>query len=331
MVTTKRTRNFTNSSDKPADKSVKLDICVTCHNSISGDCIVCCWCEQWEHRACANIKQSEFVMLESPSKNILFFCSFCAINVPKTLTLFTNQSEFNGKFEAKFQSMENNLSQKITDIEAKLRDYHNTVLGACDTTERGLHSQLQEHSHSPISDDSVANITLSLTSEQKEKDKRQFNIVLHNLKESDATDSATRKQKDIESCCSLFSTYLNVSASIKTAIRLGKKDSRPCRLLKLTLSSLDEKAKILKRKLKLKADQNPEHIRKIFISPDLTPLEQRRNNTLRKQLADMNKVQNIYVIRKGQIVRKHGSDASAHASMSPPPTDCNDNGSRTAS
>ena len=78
--------------------------------------------------------------------------------------------------------MENNLSQKITDIEAKLRDYHNTVLGACDTMERGLHSQLQEHSHSPISDDSVANIALSLTSEQKEKDKCQFNIVLHNLK-----------------------------------------------------------------------------------------------------------------------------------------------------
>ena len=107
------------------------------------------------------------------------------------------------------------------------------------------HSQLQEHSHSPISDDSVANITLSVTLEQKVKVKCQFNIVLHNLKESDATDSATRKQEDIESCCSLFLTYLNVSASIKTAIRLGKKDSRPCRLLKLTLSSLDEKAKFL--------------------------------------------------------------------------------------
>ena len=76
MATMKRTRNFSNSPDKPADKSVKLDICVTSHNSISGDCIVCCWCEQWEHRAWVNIKQSEFVMLESPSKNILFFCSF---------------------------------------------------------------------------------------------------------------------------------------------------------------------------------------------------------------------------------------------------------------
>ena len=76
MATTKRTSNFTNSPVKPADKSMKLDICVTYHNSISGDCIVCCWCKQWEHRACVNIKQSEFVMLESPSKNILFSAAF---------------------------------------------------------------------------------------------------------------------------------------------------------------------------------------------------------------------------------------------------------------
>ena len=147
--------------------------------------------------------------------------------------------------------MEDKLSQKITDIEVKLQDYHNTVLGAS-----RLHNQLQGHSHGPISDDSVANITLSLTSEQKEKTKHQFNIVLHNLIELDATDSATRKQEDIESCCSLFSTYLNVSTSIKSAIRLGKKDSRLCRLLKLTLSALDEKAEILKHKLKLKADHS---------------------------------------------------------------------------
>ena len=175
---------------------------------------------------------------------------------------------------------------------------------------------------------------MSLTSEQKEKEKRQFNIVLHNLKESAATDRAIRKQEDIELCCSLFSTYLNVSASLKAAIRLGKKGSRPCRLLKLTLSSLDKKAKILKLKSKkLKAAQNPEHIKKIFINPDLTPLEQKRNNSLRKQLADMNKVQNIilYVIRKGQIVRKHGPNTSAHANVSPSVSESNDNGSGSAS
>ena len=76
MMTTKRTRNFTNSQDKPADKSMKLEICVTCQKAVSDECTVCCWCEQWKHRTCANIKQSEFVMLESPSKNILFSAVF---------------------------------------------------------------------------------------------------------------------------------------------------------------------------------------------------------------------------------------------------------------
>ena len=71
MAMTKRTRNSTNALDKPADKSMKIDICVTCQN-LSDECIVCCWREQREHRTCANIKQSEFVMLESPSKNTLF-------------------------------------------------------------------------------------------------------------------------------------------------------------------------------------------------------------------------------------------------------------------
>ena len=70
MTTTKRTRNSTNSPDKPADKAVKLDICVTCQKAVSDECIVCRRCEQWEHRTCAIIKQSKFVMLESPSKNI---------------------------------------------------------------------------------------------------------------------------------------------------------------------------------------------------------------------------------------------------------------------
>ena len=169
---------------------------------------------------------------------------------------------------------------------------------------------------------------MSLTSEQKEKEKRQFNLLLHNLKESDATDSTTRKQEDIESCCSLFSTYLDVSASVKNVIRLG---SRPCRLLKLTFSTLDEKAKILRHKMKFKADQNPEHVRKLFITPDLTPLEQRKNNALRQQLADMNKIQNIYVIRKGQIVRKHRDNAPADVNNSSSASGSNRNGSRTAS
>jgi len=101
--------------------------------------------------------------------------------------------------------------------------------------------------------------------------------------------------------------------------------------LKLTLSSLDEKANILKNKLKVKLAQNPDHIRNLFVTPDLTPLEQRKNIALRHQLADMNKVENIYTIRKRQIVRKHKVSSSAPDSMSVSAPATNDGGGRADS
>ena len=302
--------------------------------------IQCDLCGVWAHAECEGISvelYDKFNAVCANVNNVSYYCEANHCNSRIKQLVHAHYANLDQQ-DTKLQSVDSklsekicNLSQKITNIEAKLQDYHKSVLRNCDTAEEGVYNQSQGLSRSPLSDDSVVNITLSLTSEQKEKERRQFNVVLHNLKESDASDSVTRKQDDIESCCSLFSTYLSVSASIKSAIRLGKRGSRPCRLLKLTLGSLDEKAKILKHKMKLKAEQNPEHVRKIYISPDLTPLEQRRNNALRKQLDEMNKIQNIYVIRKGQIVRKYGSNVPARTSMSPFVSESNDNGSRTAS
>ena len=89
---------------------------------------------------------------------------------------------------------------------------------------------------------------------------------------------------------------LYLPVSIKNAVHIGKRDSRLCRLLKLTFSLLEEEANVLKQKLKFKSDKNPEGVRKIFVTPDLTPLEQKKNNALRRQLSEMNQVQNIYTI-----------------------------------
>ena len=54
----------------------------------------------------------------------------------------------------------------------------------------------------------------------------------------------------------------------------------------------------------LRSKDNPPLVRNIFITPDFTPLEQKRNKALRQQLADMNKTENVYTIKNGQIVRK---------------------------
>ena len=97
--------------------------------------------------------------------------------------------------------------------------------------------------------------------------------------------------------------YLGVTVSITNAFRLGKKSDKP-HPLKLTLANIQEKIAILKSKSKLRSSKNPQHIRDIFITPDFTPLEQKKNKELREQLADMNKTEKVYIIKNRKIVRR---------------------------
>jgi len=57
-----------------------------------------------------------------------------------------------------------------------------------------------------IPEESVAHIAVSLAAEQKEKEKRRLNIIVHNVEESEATDSAIRKNHDISKCLDIFKT-----------------------------------------------------------------------------------------------------------------------------
>ena len=101
----------------------------------------------------------------------------------------------------------------------------------------------------------------------------------------------------------MYIDYLDVTVSITKCLQIGKKHNDP-RLLKITVGLVDEKIAVLRNKLRLRNQDNPEIIRKVFITPDLMPLEQKRNKELRSQLAEMNKVTNIYRIKNGEIVRK---------------------------
>jgi len=69
--------------------------------------------------------------------------------------------------------------------------------------------------------------------EQKEKEKRQLNIVVHNIEESAASDGASRKKDDISKCTALLQKYLGISTTVTNAFRLSKKSAKP-RLLKVS-------------------------------------------------------------------------------------------------
>ena len=65
-----------------------------------------------------------------------------------------------------------------------------------------------------------------------------------------------------------------------------------------------DKAFILRNSFKLRSDDNPEEIKKIFITPDLTPKEQKENKKLRAELKEKNKDGNFFRIKNGKITRR---------------------------
>ena len=150
----------------------------------------------------------------------------------------------------------------------------------------------------------MASLTASLFNEQKERERRELNLIVHNMLESTASEGAGRKKDDIMKVTSVMKDNIKVKPTISNAIRLGKKGSDKPRLLKITVSSIEEKVTILRTKVKLRADSNPKYVRKIFVTPDLTPLEQRKNKALRQQLRELNKEEKIYRIKNGEIVRR---------------------------
>ena len=87
----------------------------------------------------------------------------------------------------------------------------------------------------------------------------------------------------------LKSIIMNASVSVINAVRLGKKGIRHdntdsssnskdtrCRLLKITLGSHDSRNIIMQSKHMLRNQSNPDNVRNLFITPDLTPLEQKK-------------------------------------------------------
>lgn len=295
-------------TESPSKNS--LENCVVCSKKATEDVFECGWCESRQHSECAKISQDHCNVLSKVVRNIVFFCTNCLEKVPAALQYYEDQVYVDSRLESVesklsevHQSTERKLSETIKTIESQLGDFRKEITATL--VDNSL-SAKQPDPSTPlnVSEDSVVQIAASVATEQKEKEKRQMNIILHNLEESNATDGTARKQDDIKKCLSVFQTYLGQSVSITNAFRLGQRAEKP-RLLKVSLSSVKEKTYILKNKTKLRSTSNPPNIRNLFITPDLTPSEQKKYKALRQQLADMNKTGNAYMLKNGRIVRRN--------------------------
>ena len=201
-------------------------------------------CDTWIHRRCAGLSKTLFKVYQNSDKP--YHCPHCKLLEYETLT-----KELISRLEA----LENRTTtNEITTITSNLPNNHDIPPPApCPNTPE-VH---------------ISTIVSSYINEEKEKSKRRLNLIVHNLEESSAEDVATRQKYDTDQVSSIFQNYVGVSPNISKAIRLGKRQEK-ARLLKITVSSESDKAAILRNVTKLHKEQNPENIKKLYVTPDMT-------------------------------------------------------------
>ena len=235
-------------------------------------------------------------------------------------------------------SVESQLSVTVRKIESQLNEYHKVMstslskdldpqsaptskkidnsisqisktFEACSTDYYSLLTKFETMAKTPPNvpakdANAISSAVSSVINEEKEKSKRKLNLIVHNLPESSKDNGDDRKQEDISSVSGILDKYLGISVNIAKAFRLGQRRDKP-RLLKVTVSTEQEKAGILRNCTKLRNSNNPNDIKNIFITPDLTPLEQTANRKLREELKEKNKDGNFFRIKQGRIVRRN--------------------------
>ena len=195
-----------------------------------------------------------------------------------------------------------NISKSINEISNKLDQFstsYSAILSKFDKMDASSPSL-----NSGKANSNVSSIVSTYINEEKEKSKRKLNLIVHNLAESSKDDGAARKQDDITSVLKICQQYMGMSVKIERAFRLGKHGEKP-RLLKISVTSEQEKIAILQNCTKLRNENNPDDVKKLFVTPDLTPAEQAENKKLREELKRKNQNGNFFRIKRGRIIRRN--------------------------
>ena len=249
----KRRRNQTKSLDKQdkenSPQKQDSEKCITCKELVTdSDVIECQWCQKWEHKVCAKLSDSDFVLLGRTSDRIRFYCSLCAPRVDIVLKFFDSFYEKQICIHARLQGIETHLDE-LSGLQrvqvpalSKQSNSENMQIDQSPTDQSEAHIT---NATQPTSDE-LSNAVKSVINKEKERNERKLNLIMHNIAESEAEAPDFHKQEDTKQVTDIFSKQLNVQVSISNIVRLGKKGGGPKpRLLRVTVNSESEKAAIL--------------------------------------------------------------------------------------
>ena len=282
--------------------------CIFCHKTTgtankpsagSKGSLQCGICDLWAHYECTGLVQATLdayeVLINSGDCDKPFKCSSCKA----ALAL----SKFNADLNAikvrinGIETKQQETLQKVQTVEAKQT--------TADSRLEKIESRLNEVA-------AAGNSTKEIWEEMKERDRRDSNLIVHNVLESSSSDRKECESRDLGGIQKLFNLLdidLNVAECVKFTRREGEKRNDQPRPLKIVLRRKEDRDLVLSNAYKLSRCAEV-HWRKVSVVSDLTKMQRREEADLRKEASSKNLIRSKEEIDKGEawkVVGKRGS------------------------
>jgi len=202
-------------------------------------------------------------------------------------------------FDDRFTRHEQIMQDKVTTLATSMEEVRKVD---SDLNRQANRAAKQKEETSPNVDENVA--------ELREHERRKNNIIVFNIEESSKDDGEERKQDDKAAVHDIL-FELNIATELSKPVRLGLKrdgSSYP-RPMRITVEDETMKWNVLKEAKNLR-NAREEALKKVYMKKDMTPLEQKKDAELQKQLLEKRKQaeeaqdQSKWTIRRGRIVRQ---------------------------
>ena len=278
------------------------------------DSVGCDLCDDWFHLECQGITVEAFNILSE--FDFIWLCPRCKPNFMNMLKLGTKLESKMEAVEQKIlgalkpteptQDMSKELEKKLVAMEEVVTE---RLVEQQKEVEKSLKAQKEVVQSMPKIQSELQKSTQELKKmieKNDDKEKREVNIIIHNIPESKSNDSASRRKYDENSFQNIVEALLGERHSVEMdkVYRLGRKkevgegeegEPKP-RLMLVGLKKKEDVERLMKERWHL----NKVGFSNIYITRDLSPDEREQQRKLREEWAKKGK--DTHRIFQGRVV-----------------------------
>ena len=268
------------------------------------DSVMCDVCKEWYHPGCQGLSSKAFEALSEHINDFLWLCMNCKPNlvsviqvgkgiekrledterkIIKVLKESRTEDSCRKQIEDRISNMETKLSSEIREKQEQIKESLNKQGSSTEGIKRLIEAKF-------------------------EKEKRQQNIILHNIKESSAEDAEGRVMHDTEVFEKVVGALLGKQdeVEVEKIYRLGKRpdgrdggnlQQKP-RLMLVRVKNKEQVDALIKRRTQLKDRGFPN----VYLTRDLSHEEREVQKKLRAELEAKGK--DTHVIFQGRVIQR---------------------------